>query len=162
MQKLSLLLTKDGLQYQLSKNRNVQHEQSFFMNEETGDNFVSEKLDEILAQKNFQEISVISALNHFTLMPENFSDHESGYDLIAYNSAVEREKEELMLSVNKKFGVQFYYTFPNDFYQKIKSLNLPTKFNFSGEKDLELTKPNFTFTVKPPKMKPLFQNCRNL
>ena len=62
MQKLSLLFTKDGLQYQLSKNRNVQHEQSFFMNEETGDNFVSEKLDEILAQKNFQEISVISAL----------------------------------------------------------------------------------------------------
>ena len=136
MQKLSLLFTKDGLQYQLSKNRNVQHEQSFFMNEETGDNFVSEKLDEILAQKNFQEISVISALNHFTLMPENFSDHESGYDLIAYNSAVEREKEELMLSVNKKFVVQFYYTFPKHFYQKIKAKKLPTKFNFSGEKFL--------------------------
>ena len=141
MQKLSLLFTKDGLQYQLSKNRNVQHEQSFFMNDETGDNFVSEKLDEILAQKNFQEISVISALNHFTLMPENFSDHESGYDLIAYNSAVEREKEELMLSVNKKFGVQFYYTFAKDFYQKIKSLNLPTKFNFSGEKFLNALNP---------------------
>jgi hypothetical protein len=41
-----------------------------------------------------------------------------------------------MLSVNKKFGIQFYYSFPKDFYQKIKQLEVPTHFNFSGEKFL--------------------------
>ena len=57
-------------------------------------------------------------------MPEGFSEHTLGYDLIAYNAPVDRENEELMLSVNKKMGVQFYYTFPKNYYQKIKSLNL--------------------------------------
>ncbi len=136
MQKISLLFTKDGLQYQISKIRNVQEEHSFFMNEEASENFIEEKLNEILTNNKVQEISVISALNHFTLMPENFSEHEAGYDLISYNSSIDRENEELMLSVNKKFGVQFYYTFPKNYYQKIKNLNLPTRFNFSGEKFL--------------------------
>ena len=45
-----------------------------------------------------------------------------------------------MLSVNKKFGVQFYYTFPKYFYERIKSQNLPTHFNFSGEKFLNSLK----------------------
>jgi DNA gyrase/topoisomerase IV subunit A len=56
-------------------------------------------------------------------------------DLIGVK-AVNEENEELMLSVNKKFGVQFYYTFSKNFYKKIKSKKLPTKFNFSGEKFL--------------------------
>lgn len=140
MQKLSLLFTKGGLQYQLSKNKAVQHEQSFFEDEDTP-GITSEKLDELLVAKNFGEISVISALNHFTLMPDHFQEHEAGYDLISYNSAVDRENEELMLSVNKKFGVQFYYTFPKNFYQKIKELNVPTQFNFSGEKFLNSLNP---------------------
>ena len=91
--------------------------------------------------KDFSEISVISAFNHFTLMPEGFSHHDLGYDLIAYNSAVDKESEELMLSINKKFGVQFYYTFPKDFYVKIKSLKKSTNFNFSGEKFLNALNP---------------------
>lgn len=69
-------------------------------------------------------------------MPEGFSQHDLGYDLIAYNAPVDKEKEELMLSVNKKFGVQFYYSFPKNFYQLIKDLNIPTQFNFSGEQFL--------------------------
>ena len=136
MQKLSFLFTKDGLQYQISKNRNVSEEQSFFVTEETPENDIADHLAKVLANKNFKEIAVFSALNHFTLMPEGFSQHDLGYDLIAYNAPVDRENEELMLSVNKKFGVQFYYTFPKNFYKKIKSKKLPTKFNFSGEKFL--------------------------
>ena len=136
MQKLSLLFTKDGLQYQISKNRNVSEEQSFFVTEETPENDIVDQLAKVLTNKNIKEIAVFSALNHFTLMPEGFSQHDLGYDLIAYNAPVDRENEELMLSVNKKFGVQFYYTFPKNFYKKIKSKKLPTKFNFSGEKFL--------------------------
>jgi len=32
--------------------------------------------------------------------------------------------------------VQFYYTFPKEFYRKIKDLSIPVRFNFSGEKFL--------------------------
>ncbi len=136
MQKLSLLFTKDGLQYQISKNKTLLEESAFFANEETPENFIFQKFDEILAKKNFKEIAVISALNHFTLMPEGFSQHDLGYELIGFNAPVDKENEELMLSVNKKFGVQFYYAFPKNFYHKIKSLNLSARFNFSGEKFL--------------------------
>lgn len=136
MEQLHLLFTQDGLQYQLTKNKTVSTENSFFRNEETPPNFLAEKLAEILARKNFKEIRVISALNHFTLMPEGFSEHELGFDLIAFNAPVDRDHEELMLSVNKKFGVQFYYTFPKNFYQQIKEISLPVNFNFSGEQFL--------------------------
>ena len=135
MKKLQLLFTKDGLQYQISKGRNVLEENAYFRTEEHPDVDISNCLDAIL-QKDFATISVVSALNHFTLMPEGFSDHESGYQLISYNANVDESSEELMLSVNKKFAVQFYYTFPKDFYKKIKSVKAPAHFNFSGEKFL--------------------------
>ncbi|WP_143884799.1 DUF3822 family protein [Chryseobacterium binzhouense] len=136
MNLLHLLFTKDGLIYQIAKNKSILEEKSFFVNEESPVNFISEKLEEVLLKQRYDEISVISALNHFTLMPEGFNDHESGYELIAYNAPVDKENEELMLSVNKKFKVQFYYTFPKNFYKKIKDLSIPVKFNFSGEKFL--------------------------
>ncbi|KNB61736.1 DUF3822 family protein [Chryseobacterium sp. Hurlbut01] len=136
MNVLHLLFTKDGLIYQISKNKNVLEEKSYLVNEESSKNFIAEKLEEVLLKQRFDEISVISALNHFTLMPEGFTDHEAGYDLISFNAPVDKENEELMLSVNKKFSVQFYYTFPKDFYRKIKDLSIPVKFNFSGEKFL--------------------------
>lgn len=136
MNTLHLLFTKDGLVYQISKNKNVLEEKSFFSSEETPENFISEKLDEILVKQRYDEVSVLSALNHFAMMPDGFSDHESGFDLIAYNAPVERESEELMLSVNKKHSLQFYYTFPKEFYTKIKELAIPVRFNFSGEKFL--------------------------
>lgn len=136
MNVLHLLFTKDGLIYQISKNKNVLEEKSYLVNEESPENFITQKLEEVLLKQRFDEISVISALNHFTLMPEGFTDHEAGYDLISFNAPVDKENEELMLSVNKKFSVQFYYTFPKDFYRKIKDLSIPVKFNFSGEKFL--------------------------
>lgn len=136
MNVLHLLFTKDGLIYQISKNKNVLEEKSYLVNEESPKNFIPQKLEEVLLKQRFDEISVISALNHFTLMPEGFTDHEAGYDLISFNAPVDKENEELMLSVNKKFSVQFYYTFPKDFYRKIKDLSIPVKFNFSGEKFL--------------------------
>lgn len=136
MNVLNLLFTKDGLIYQITKNKNVLEEKSYLVNEESPENFIAGKLEEVLLKQRFDEVSVISALNHFTLMPEGFAEHEAGYDLIAYNAPVDKENEELMLSVNKKFNVQFYYTFPKDFYRKIKDLSIPVRFNFSGEKFL--------------------------
>ncbi|GAB0155720.1 hypothetical protein CHRYSEOSP005_09820 [Chryseobacterium sp. Alg-005] len=136
MNVLNLLFTKDGLIYQIAKNKSILEEKSYFVTEETPENFISEVLDEVLIKQRFDEVSVVSAFNHFTLMPEGFSEHESGYDLIAFNAPVDKETEELMLSVNKKFKVQFYYTFPKHFYKKIKELAIPVRFNFSGEKFL--------------------------
>lgn len=136
MEQLKLLFTKDGLQFQVARNRNPAQENSFFRTEESSEFFLAEQLAEILASQKFKEISVISALNHFTLMPEGFSEHDLGYDLISFNAPVNRENEELMLSVNKKFAVQFYYAFPKNFYEPIKALNIPTRFNFSGEQFL--------------------------
>ena len=136
MEQLKLLFTKDGVQYQITKNKTVLEENSFFVTEESPENALTEKITSILALKSFKDVTVISALNHFTLMPEGFKEHGLGYDLISFNAPVKKEEEELMLSVNKKFGVQFYYTFPKSIYQQIKSLEIPTKFNFSGEQFL--------------------------
>jgi len=136
MNVLNLLFTKDGLIYQIAKNKSILEEKSYFVDEETPENFIADKLDEVLIKQRFDEIQIISAFNHFTLMPEGFAEHDGGYNLIAYNAHVEKENEELMLSVNKKFNVQFYYTFPKNFYRKIKELAIPTHFNFSGEKFL--------------------------
>lgn len=135
MEKLNLLFTQDGLQYQMVRGKNVQDEQSYFVKEESPADFISRKLEMALDKKH-SEITVVSALNRFTLMPEGFSEHEMGYDLIAFNSPVNKNEEELMLSVNKKYGVQFYYTFPKKWYAMLKSRELPVKFNFSGEKFL--------------------------
>lgn len=136
MNVLNLLFTKDGLIYQITKNRSVLEEKSYHVDEESPKDFIAQKLEDVLIKQRFDEVSIVSSLNHFTLMPEGFSDHDSGYDLIAYNAPIDKENEELMLSVNKKFGLQFYYTFPKDFYLKIKELSIPIKFNFSGEKFL--------------------------
>lgn len=136
MQKLKLLFTKDGLQYNLSKNKNVLEEQFFYKTEEANNQLITESLEKILTEKTFSEIEVISALNHFTLVPQGFNQHDLGYQLISYNAEVDENKEELMLSINKKYGVQFYYTFPKNLYQTIKATAKPTKFNFSGEQFL--------------------------
>ena len=136
MEQLKLLFTKDGVQYQITKNKTVLEENSFFVTEESPENALTEKITSILALKSFKEVTVISALNHFTLMPEGFKEHDLGYDLISFNAPVNEDQEELMLSVNKKFDVQFYYTFPKSVYHQMKSLAIPTKFNFSGEQFL--------------------------
>lgn len=133
MQKLALLFTKDGLQWQISKGKTILEEESHFVDEESFLNFIEDKLENVLSGNLVNEINVISALNHFSLTPDTFADHELGYKLISYNANVDETNEELMLSVNKKYGVQFYYTFPKYFYNRIKVLKVPTKFNFSGE-----------------------------
>lgn len=140
MEKLNLLFTKDGLQYQITRNKTVLEENAFFQNEDAPSDFILQKLKEVLGKKFFS-ISVYSALNHFTLMPEGFSQHDLGYDLINYNAQVNPDEEELMLSVNKRLGVQFYYTLPKEYYQLIKGVKVPTHFNFSGEKFLSSIHP---------------------
>ena len=68
-----------------------------FITEETSPNLVEEKLDEILSKDDYKEINVFSALNHFSLTPDTFAEHELGYKLISYNAPVNEENEELML-----------------------------------------------------------------
>jgi hypothetical protein len=136
MRKLALLFTKDGLQWQISKSRKVLEEKIFLKGEETPDNLVEEKLTEVLASEKFSDIFVISAINHFSIVEQGFERHDLGYNLIAYNADIQKDEEELMLSVNKKFGIQFYYSFPKVYYQKIKALDVPVHFNFSGERFL--------------------------
>lgn len=127
---------KDGLQWQILKAKKVIEEKQFFVTEESPAHLIEEALNEVLSRDDFQDITVLSTLNHFTVMPEGFDKHNLGFDLIAYNADIDKENEELMLSINKKFDIQFYYSFPKSFYKMIKSKDLPTYFNFTGEKFL--------------------------
>ena len=69
MNVLNLLFTKDGLIYQIVKNKSILEEKSYFVTEETPANLIEEKLDEVLIKQRFDEIQVISALNHLCLSP---------------------------------------------------------------------------------------------
>lgn len=134
MENLSLLFSKNGLQWQISKANTIIEEEIFFLSEETSSTLIDDKLDEILQRNPWGEIRVLSAFNHFSLTPEGFSEHDLGQQIISYNANIDKENEELMLSINRKFKVQFYYLFPKNFYHKIKGLKIPTYFNFTGEK----------------------------
>lgn len=127
---------KDGLQWQILKSKKVIEEKQVFLTEESPNDLIEKTLADILSRNDFQDIMVLSTLNHFTVMPQGFSQHEIGFDLISYNADIDKNEEELMLSINKKFDVQFYYSFPKNFYKTIKEKNLPTNFNFTGEKFL--------------------------
>lgn len=135
MEKLNLLFAKDTLQYQFLRNRTVLEENIWLQNEESPAGFLLSKLD-ILFGRPFSNISVISAYNHFAMAPAGFSEHEAGRKMVGLNANTKDAEEELMLSVNQKYGVQFYYTFPKKIYQEIKNKNAESHFNFSGEKFL--------------------------
>ena len=137
MKNLSLLFTKDGLQWQINEADNVTEEEARFVTDETPKNFIEEELDKILRRENWAEIKVFSAFNHFSLTPEVFTENQLGQQIISYNSDVRTESEELMKSINQKYGVQFYYSFPKHFYQKIKDLSSISNFHFSGERFLD-------------------------
>ena len=137
MKNLSLLFTKDGLQWQINEADNVTEEEARFVTDETPENFIEDELDKILRRENWAEIKVFSAFNHFSLTPEVFTENQLGQQIISYNSDVKTESEELMQSINQKYGVQFYYSFPKHFYQKIKSLAATSHFQFSGERFLD-------------------------
>ncbi|SDD91417.1 DUF3822 family protein [Riemerella columbipharyngis] len=136
MRNLILLFTKDGLQYQIAKGKNIIDEKAFFKTRESSGNFIDGELSKALCETDLKEVYVISAINHFSLTPEGFDRHDIGMKMISLNAQIDTEKEELMLSINKKYGVQFYYTFPKKMYLKIKEKKLPVHFNFSGEKFL--------------------------
>jgi len=142
MKNLSLLFTKDGLQWQINEADNVTEEEARFVTDETPKNFIEEELDKILRRENWAEIKVFSAFNHFSLTPDVFEEHQLGQQIISYNSDMKTESEELMLSINQKYGVQFFYSFPKHFYQKIKSLAATSHFQFSGERFLDSVKVN--------------------
>ena len=137
MKNLSLLFTKDGLQWQINEADNVTEEEARFVTDETPENFIEDELDKILRRENWAEIKVFSAFNHFSLTPEVFTENQLGQQIISYNSDVKTESEELMQSINQKYGVQFYYSFPKHFDQKIKSLAATSHFQFSGERFLD-------------------------
>ena len=137
MKNLSLLFTKDGLQWQINEADNVTEEEARFVTDETPKNFIEEELDKILRREAWAEIKVFSAFNHFALTPEVFTENQLGQQIISYNSDVKTESEELMWSINQKYGVLFYYSFPKHFYQKIKDLCSVSNFHFSGERFLD-------------------------
>ena len=137
MKNLSLLFTKDGLQWQINEAENVTEEEARFVTDETPENFIENELDKILRREAWAEIKVFSAFNHFSLTPEVFTENQLGQQIISYNSDVRTESEELMWSINQKYGVQFYYSFPKHFYQKIKDLCSVSNFHFSGERFLD-------------------------
>ncbi len=137
MKNLSLLFTKDGLQWQINEADNVTEEEARFVTDETPKNFIEEELDKILRREAWVEIKIFSAFNHFSLTPEVFTENQLGQQIISYNSDVKTESEELMQSINQKYGVQFYYSFPKHFYQKIKDLSSVSNFHFSGERFLD-------------------------
>ncbi len=137
MKNLSLLFTKDGLQWQIYEADNVTEEEARFVTDETPENFIENELDKILRREAWAEIKVFSAFNHFSLTPEVFTENQLGQQIISYNSDVKTESEELMRSINQKYGVQFYYSFPKNFYQKIKDLSSVSNFHFSGERFLD-------------------------
>ena len=137
MKNLSLLFTKDGLQWQIYEADNVTEEEARFVTDETPENFIENELDKILRREAWAEIKVFSAFNHFSLTPEVFTENQLGQQIISYNSDVKTESEELMKSINQKYGVQFYYSFPKHFYQKIKDLSSVSNFHFSGERFLD-------------------------
>ena len=137
MKNLSLLFTKDGLQWQIYEVDNVTEEEARFVTDETPENFIENELDKILRREAWAEIKVFSAFNHFSLTPDVFTENQLGQQIISYNSDVKTESEELMRSINQKYGVQFYYSFPKHFYQKIKDLSSVSNFHFSGERFLD-------------------------
>lgn len=137
MQNLVLLFTKDALQYQIQRGRQVIEEEAFFLDEDPPtDVGIIDKLNEALALPNISAVEVISALNHFTIMPEDFTQHNLAYELISYNAPIDKDKEEAMLSLNRKYEVLFYYSLPKDYYKHIKKQYSKAHFNFSGEKFL--------------------------
>ena len=69
----------------------------------------------LLKFDDYKEIEVISALNHFSLTPDTFAEHELGYKLISYNAPVDEANEELMLSVNKNLRCNFTTLFQSIF-----------------------------------------------
>lgn len=135
MEKLNLLFAKGTLQYQTVSNRKIQDENLWIEEEGSPSGLIEEKL-QMLLQRSFEKVSVISAYNHFALAPSGFEDHTAGLKMVGLNADVLPEQEEMMLSVNKKYGVQFYYTFPKTFYHQIKEKYQYAHFNFSGEKFL--------------------------
>jgi len=135
MHKLTLLFTKDSLLWAINKVSSYR-EEFFFEDKEKSSISVFEKLAEILKFKGIRKINVISAYNSFSILPYGFEKHEMGHKFISYNTHVDDDSEELMLAVNKRFNVQFYYTLPKIFYYKIKSIEVPLFFNFSGERFL--------------------------
>ncbi|MDL1913107.1 MAG: DUF3822 family protein [Bergeyella sp.] len=134
MKKLLLLFTKDGLQYQLAERGNVIEGRSFFIENETDAYLIHHKLREILAKKSIGSIQAVSAINHFSMMPKGFERHEMAHSLISYNAPVKKDKEELTLSYNKKYKIQFYYALPKEYYREMQSRNIPHTLGFSGNK----------------------------
>lgn len=135
MKQLRILVSKDYLLYQITNAKSVLEEKELLLDLESKEQSFLQPIENLL-KGSFDKIEVYSAFNHFTLMPEGFSQHEMGLDLLSLNASLEKDKEELMLAVNKKHAVQFYYTFPKDLYQVLKQSNQNAKFNFSGEKFL--------------------------
>ena len=72
MKNLSLLFTKDGLQWQINEADNVTEEEARFVTDETPENFIENELDKILRREAWAEIKVFSAFNQLLADSRSF------------------------------------------------------------------------------------------
>lgn len=141
MRRLLLLFVGEGFYYQIYNGNLFSESQKFLLQEDALPENIEVELEKLLTTAEVEEVAVYSALNRFALTPIGFKQHDVGYDLVGYNASMVKEEEELMLSLNSRFGVQFYYTFPKKFYELIKNKTKKTSFNFTGEKFLNTIQP---------------------
>lgn len=139
--KLQLLFLQNGLIYREVKGRAAVKTHTLLPVAGEPVPEVETALEEALVLPYIKQYEVVSALNHFGMMPDDFKNHELGFDLIGFNATITPEAEELMLAVSRKFRVQFYYCLPKKFYNRIKDKNLPATFTYSGEKFLDKIHP---------------------
>lgn len=139
MSNLSILFTGKELHWRLGKGRKAVTK-SYFLDSDSekakDDQFLGEEVTRAFQQKGIEKIEMITAYNHFTMVPLGFDYHKLGYQLISYNSQPDENEEELMLAVNKKNQVQFYYTLPHSIYDKLKAISIPKDYTFSGDRFL--------------------------
>lgn len=137
---LYILLGNKEISYQLYHNRRILAEDTR-TDEASGYLSLQELPKEWDFEKHKGDVVFISAQNHFNLMPESYTQHELAADIIRANAPIVPEREEIMLSINKTYGLQFYYSIPKALYHNLKNRFSSISFNFSGDQLLKQIKP---------------------
>ncbi len=135
MNKLNLLLTKKKIQYVILQKGNVVLDENWSSEEEDSIIDYEKQLLQIINNNPVDEINVISAYNWFGMTPI-IEQHELAKDIVSLNANINENTHELMLNVNNKYNVQFYFAMPNNTYKILKKSNKPTKFLVSGDRFL--------------------------
>lgn len=134
---LHLLIRKTGFHYLLKNANKIIKEHEFTIHEDDKTTSLELLLQKILDEERFDQIEVFSAFSIFGLTPNSILQHEYAKEIIALNSNLNENDNEVMLSINLKHKVQFYFAFAKSLYSLIKKKDYPTRFNFTGETFLQ-------------------------